>query len=153
MKFFSYDHPDEDIREAPAIAEARPVLREFSENDLDALYNFLAELRFEPGLNILAAGKKNDALHIIISGTVSVLDAQGKTVEQLGEGEVFGIASFLDGQLQPLAATAATRVGIMVLRRAAFDQLAAWKPPLAMAILQDLGAYQSRRLRQLNLAF
>lgn len=154
MKFFSYENPEQDIVEAPApVVAARPVLREFSDADLDVLHNFLSELRFTTGAPLVTAGSAGDGLYIIISGLVSVRLPDGKEIEKLGEGELFGIASFLDGEPNPAAVTALGNVGVMVLRRDAFEQLAAWKPPLAVALLQDLAAFLSRRQRLNQTAF
>lgn len=159
MKLFSYEHPEADITETPDIPlRGRPVLREFSDPDLDALYNFLGELRFAAGSRILEIGAANDALYIIASGDVA-LHARPRgigdetEVERLTEGELFGICAFLDGAPSAIGAVALRSVEVLVLRRDAFDQLAAWKPALAIALLQDLGKIASRRLRQNHAAF
>jgi len=162
MKFFSYTNPNEQVTDNLPPASLRPVLREFSDDELDSLDSFVAELRFATGSRIIAAGERNDALLIIVSGSVRITAGEtGKAereVDVLVEGEVFGISSFLDGEASAITATAlhtATALQsteLLALRRASFAQLAAWRPALAIALLQDLAAYTSRRLRQLQAA-
>jgi CRP/FNR family cyclic AMP-dependent transcriptional regulator len=156
MKFFSYADPDEQITAQGRQPGLRPLLREFSDDELDSLDNFVAELRFAAGSRIIAAGERNDALFIVVSGNVRLTtveaDEAEHEVDRLVEGEAFGIQSFLDGEVSVLGATALEVTEILVLRRASFEQLAAWKPALAIALLQDLAAYASRRLRQIQIA-
>lgn len=156
MKFFSYADPDEQITAQGRQTSLRPLLREFSDEELDSLDSFVAELRFAAGSRIIAAGERNDALFIVVSGNVRLTTvAAGEAeheVDRLVEGEAFGIQSFLDGEASALGATALEATEILALRRASFEQLAAWKPALAIALLQDLAAHASRRLRQIQIA-
>jgi len=156
MKFFSYADPDEQITAQGRQTSLRPLLREFSDEELDSLDSFVAELRFAPGSRIIAVGERNDALFIVVSGNVRLTTvAAGEAeheVDRLVEGETFGIQSFLDGEASALGATALETTEILALRRASFEQLAAWKPALAIALLQDLAAHASRRLRQIQIA-
>ncbi|MBL8402256.1 cyclic nucleotide-binding domain-containing protein [Accumulibacter sp.] len=157
MKFFSYTDPDQQVTEIVAPARLRPVLREFSDDELDSLDSFVAELRFATGSRIITAGERSDTLLIIVSGSIRItagISVQTeREVDVLVEGEVFGISSFLDGEASAITATALQSTELLALRRDSFAQLAAWKPALAIALLQDLAAYTSRRLRQLQTAF
>ncbi|HMW80910.1 MAG TPA: cyclic nucleotide-binding domain-containing protein [Accumulibacter sp.] len=155
MKFFSYDDPDERLSDDATVA-LRPALRDFSEAQLDALHSFVAELRFAPGARVVAIGEHSPTLFIIVSGSVRIAAHQagnaGRAGLVLGEGEVFGISSFLDGEASAISAEACEGCEVLALRRASFDQLAAWQPALAIALLHDLATYASRRLRVLNAA-
>lgn len=155
MKFFTYDDPDERLGDdAPPVL--RPSLREFSEAQLDTLHNFVAELRFAPGACIVSIGEPSATLFIIVSGSVRITtdktDRAGRAEALLGEGEVFGISSFLDGEASAISAGALEGSEVLALRRSSFDQLAAWQPALALALLQDLATYASQRLRALSAA-
>jgi len=158
MKFFTYDDPDERLTDqaAPLL---RPALREFSEAQLDSLHSFVAELRFAPGARIVSIGEDCPSLFIIVSGSVRIAaKKEGKAANDerarvvLGEGEVFGISSFLDGEASAISAEACDGSELLVLRRSSLDQLAAWQPALAIALLHDLATYASRRLRALDAA-
>lgn len=156
MDFFGYDDPEGRARQTPDAVRLRPVLRELSDADLDSLEQFAAALRYAPGSRIVSAGERNDTLLIIVSGSVRLTegeDDRGKhSFEDLSEGEVFSISSFLDGEASAINATALESTEILALRRTSFEQLAAWKPALAIALLQDIAAYTSRRLRRLRVA-
>ena len=155
MEFFSYTDPDRQVNADARRKPLRPVLREFSDEDLDTLDSFVAELRFAAGSRIIAVGERNDAMFIFVSGGIRIAVAEtGKAereVDCLLEGEVFGISSFLDGEASAISASTLESTELLVLRRTSFDQLAAWKPSLAIALLADLAAYTSRRLRQLQI--
>ncbi len=156
MRFFSYGAPDEPVIASGERKRLRPLLREFSDEELDSLQHFVAELRFAGGARIIASGEHSDALLIIVSGSVQISASKAgkaeREVDRLVEGEVFGISSFLDGEASAITATARESTEVLALRRASFAQLAAWKPALAIALLEDLAAYASRRLRQFQTA-
>ena len=156
MRFFSYGAPDEPVIASGERKRLRPLLREFSDEELDSLQHFVAEFRFAGGARIIASGEHSDALLIIVSGSVQISASKAgkaeREVDRLVEGEVFGISSFLDGEASAITATARESTEVLALRRASFAQLAAWKPALAIALLEDLAAYASRRLRQFQTA-
>lgn len=156
MKFFSYSDPDQQVTAIVAPDSLRPLLREFSDDELDSLHAFVAELRFAAGRPIVARGERNATLFIVVAGSVRITcgaaDGSERELDRLSDGEVFGISSFLDGEASPIAATALESTELLALRRASFAQLAAWKPALAIALLEDLAVYASRRLRRLDIA-
>jgi len=156
MDFFSYSNPDARLSEEKRTAAIRPLLRELSDEDLDSLDQFAAALRFATGSRIIAVGEHSDALLIIVSGSVRLTTgASGQheqRVDDLADGEVFGISSFLDGEASAINAIALESTELLALRRTSFEQLAAWKPALALALIQDIAAYASRRLRQLQVS-
>ncbi len=156
MKFFSYDDPGERLTGDSPPPALRPALREFSEAQLDGLHNFVAELRFASGARVVSIGEHCATLFIIVSGCIRITDDKAGNAERaaplLGEGEVFGISSFLDGEASAIGAEALEGSEVLALRRASFDELAAWQPALAIALLQDLATYTCQRLRQLKIA-
>ena len=95
------------------------------------------------------------ALCFIASGQVeiSTAGAPRKTPPLLrGEGEVFGMLSFLDGAPSGITASV-SRTGpaeLLLLTPESLQQLAAWQPRIAMALLRDLGAHVAARLRRLQ---
>lgn len=152
MQFFRYSEPDQKATAEVVPPTLRPVLREFSDDDLDNLASFASQLRYLTGSRIVSSGERNETLYIVVSGVVALSTSSAGDVERETdrryEGEVFGISSFLDGEESTITATAWEATEVLALRRTSFTQLAAWKPMLAIALLQDLAAYVSRRLRQ-----
>jgi CRP-like cAMP-binding protein len=71
---------------------------------------------------------------------------------QRGEGEVFGLLSFLDGTPSEVTVRAGADTPVELLRVTPenLQQLAAWQPRIAVLLLRDLGAHVASRLRRLQ---
>ncbi len=153
--FFSYQTPAEPPRgkAAPAAAAMPPqwVLQDLSAEDWEHVLRFAARRRHAPGSTVVALGAREPALHLIASGQVR-LEASGLAPMVRGEGEAFGLLSFLDGAPSAVNAVVAGSAPAEVLRLTpeTLQQLAAWQPRLAMALLRDVAALVAARLRSLQ---
>jgi CRP-like cAMP-binding protein len=150
--FFSYGSgaKNEAPPERPEVA-ARAILGDLSSDEWEKFIGFAARRRYPAGAVIVSAGATEHALCFIASGQVDVRNPAG-TRTQRGEGEVFGLLSFLDGAPSQVTATvtAAAPAELLLLTPDALQQLAAWQPRIAMALLRDLGAHVAARLRRLQ---
>lgn len=147
--FFSYGQPQAE-RSAP-----RAILAELSGDDWEKFIGYAARRRYPAGAVVLEAGDTSRALCFIASGQVEVraVGAPKKAKPALrGEGEVFGMLSFLDAAPSDISATvaAAGPAELLMLTPDTLQQLAAWQPRIAMALLRDLGAHVAARLRRLQ---
>lgn len=149
--FFSYGAG------APPAAAAAPqaILGELSGEDWEKFIGFAARRRYPAGAAIVAAGAAERALFFVASGQVEIRTAGAprRARPQIrGEGDVFGILSFLDGAPSDIDATVAegAPAELLLLSPEALLQLAAWQPRIAMALLRDLGAHVASRLRRLQ---
>lgn len=147
--FFSYGPPPAE-RSAP-----RALLADLSGDDWEKFIGHAARRRYPAGAVVLQAGDSGRALYFIASGEVEVLTrgAAKKTKPVLrGEGEVFGLLSFLDAAPSDISATVAPGgpAELLMLTPDTLQQLAAWQPRIAMALLRDLGAHVATRLRHLQ---
>lgn len=147
--FFSYSQPEAES------STPRTILAELSSADWENFIGYAARRRYAAGAVVLEAGDTSRALCFIASGQVEVRSAgapKKAKPSQLGEGEVFGMLSFLDGA--PSAFSATVAVGgpaeLLMLRPDTLQQLAAWQTRIAMALLCDLGARVGARLRRLQ---
>lgn len=152
--FFSYQPPVSAPVPAPVAAAAsapRAILAELSGDDWEHVIRFAARRRFAAGAVLVRAGESDRALHFVASGQVELL-GPGTARRSCGEGEVFGVLSFLDGA--PSAVTAQVAAGapaeLLRLTPEAVQQLAAWQPRIALELLRDLGAHVAQRLRPLQ---
>jgi len=150
--FFSYDGPAPEPERA---AGPRSILGELSSEDWERFIGYTARRRYPAGAAIVSAGEAVRALCFIASGQVdiSIAGAPRKAPPLVrGEGEVFGILSFLDGAASGITATVgqAGPAELLLLTPEALQQLAAWQPRIAMALLRDLGAHVAARLRRLQ---
>lgn len=147
--FFSYG-PAEAERSAP-----RAILAELSGDDWEKFIGYAARRRYPAGAVVLEAGDRSRALCFIASGQVEVRSAgaaKNAKAALRGEGEVFGMLSFLDAAPSGISATvaAAGPAELLMLTPESLQQLAAWQPRIAMALLRDLGAHVAARLRHLQ---
>lgn len=147
--FFSYGPPAAE-RSAP-----RAILAELSGDDWEKFIGYAARRRYPAGAVVLEAGDTGRALCFIASGQVEVRTAGAarKAKPALrGEGEVFGMLSFLDAAPSDISATVAADgpAELLMLTPDTLQQLAAWQPRIAMALLRDLGAHMATRLRHLQ---
>jgi CRP-like cAMP-binding protein len=153
--FFSYQAPAEPQRgRAAAPAAAMPpqwVLQDLSAEDWEHVLRFAARRRHAAGSAVVAIGATEPALHLIASGQVR-LDAPGQPPQLRGEGEAFGLLSFLDAAPSAVSATVSSSGPAELLRLTpeSLQQLAAWQPRLAMALLRDVAALVAARLRALQ---
>lgn len=150
--FFSYSGaaPEPERSGAP-----RTILGELSSEDWERFIGYTARRRYPAGATIVSAGEAQRALCFIASGQVEIATAGASRKAPLlvrGEGEVFGILSFLDAAPSGITAMV-SELGpaeLLLLTPEALQQLSAWQPRIAMALLRDLGAHVAARLRRLQ---
>ena len=151
--FFSYKPAGAlaPVPAAPAAPEPQAILADLSGDDWEQFIGFAARRRYPAGAVLVRAGETDRALCFIASGRVD-LHGPGPVATSRGEGEVFGLLSFLDGAPSAVTATVSTAAPAELLRLTpdALQQLAAWQPRIAVALLRDLGALVASRLRRLQ---
>lgn len=134
--------------------EAAPPLNigaNLSGEDWDHLLRFAARRRFPPGAVLLKAGDSDRALNFVATGQVELRGSDRKRALR-GEGECFGVLSFLDGAPSAVTVTVAGSAPAEIVRMTpeALQQLAAWQPLLAITLWQEMGAQVAARLRRLQ---
>jgi CRP-like cAMP-binding protein len=149
--FFSYAGAAEPESAPPQ----RAILGELSSDDWEKFIGYAARRRYPAGAVVVQAGSTARLLCFVASGQVEVRSAGAPKKAaplQRGEGEVFGVLSFLDGAPSDITATvgAAGPAELLMLSPEALLQLAAWQPRIAVALLRDLGAFVAARLRRLQ---
>jgi glutaminase len=153
--FFSYGGKAPADKPAAAVATeptpALAILGQLSDSDWEKFIAFTARRRYPGGAVIVAAGDTEKALFFVVSGAVS-LAPPGGAATALADGEVFGVLSFLDGAASAVSVVANGPAEVLRLTPEALEQLSAWQPRIAMALLRDLGAHVAARLRRFQSA-
>jgi CRP-like cAMP-binding protein len=150
--FFSYQGKAEPVPAAPAPPAALPGIGAgLDEQDWEHVIRFAARRRFPVGAVLVSAGDTDRALHFIASGQVE-LRGPGPARSVRGEGEVFGVLSFLDGEPSAVTAVVAASGPAELLRITpdTLQQLSAWQPRIALALMRDMGAQVAARLRRVQ---
>lgn len=148
--FFSYQ--GEPASPPPsAESDVRGILADLSSEDWEQFIGFTARRRYPAGAVLVQAGETDRALCFIASGQIEL--HQGSVPPAVrGEGEIFGLLSFLDGAPSAVTArvSAAAPAELLRLTPEALQQLSAWQPRIALALMRDLGSLVAVRLRRLQ---
>ncbi len=145
---------------APAAARAFVPLAEhrlcvgLSTADLQHLQTRLVHQQHESGALIVRRGDPADALHLLVQGEVSVIVGlpQGghKRLSTLTAGMAFGEAALVAGGVRSADVRADTAVAVWVLGAAAFSELKARHPVLAITLLHNLLGSASETIHRLT---
>ena len=113
---------------------------------LREIVQHLQQATYTPGQKILTKGRAGTHLHIIISGSVSVIDDDGDVITTLNRGEIFGEMSLISGK--PVSATirAAEPSRVLLLSGIDLSDVLVKYPFLQMAFTRML----VQRLSQAN---
>ncbi len=148
QNFFRYD----DAAGDSAVESNRAILGSLRDADCDQLISLAARRKYQAGAHIIKAQDTDRAIYFIVSGSVEIVapepGALSSKLATLSEGGVFGIVSFLDGAPRGSNVIAKGPVEVLMVSKDIFEQLAAWQPRIAIALLSDIGANVAMRLRK-----
>jgi len=138
-------------------AASIPLLKELSDEDLQATLE-LAELRsFEPDEVIVRQGVLTQDIWILVEGRCDVVKdvdpgeyGEPVVLSELTPFEQFGEMSFFDANPHSGSVWARTDVKLLKIRRRDFDQLAESRPRLAYRLAVNVVTSLSNRLRHMD---
>jgi cAMP-dependent protein kinase regulator len=105
------------------------IFRRLEAADRDALVPRFESSVLAPAAKVIKAGEEGDRLHVVVSGELDV-KRDGKTLGELGPGDVFGEMSLLGRRPATADVVARTRTVTLSLARARFDDIAMKHPAL-----------------------
>ena len=118
----------------------RPECRVFDEAilaDLRREAGDIVPVRFTPGKLIMTAGETGLCMYVVLEGRV-VVSVQGKVVERVGTGGVFGEMALIDQSPRAASAVAEIDCALLPIRRDEFLALIRNKPSFGVALLKTL---------------
>jgi CRP/FNR family transcriptional regulator, cyclic AMP receptor protein len=95
---------------------------------------------------IMKEGDAGKNMYVLIKGKVAV-SIQGKAIERVGPGGVFGEMALVDQGTRAASATAATDCQLLTITRPDFLDLVKSKPGFAVSLLKAI----AERLRHMTL--
>jgi len=107
--------------------------------NLAGIAALLTERWVEPAERVVARGDVGDCLYVVAAGSVRVHDGD-RTLQHLGEHEVFGELSLLDAKPRSASVTALERSRLFRLAQAEFYALIEERPEIGRAINRALCA-------------
>jgi signal-transduction protein with cAMP-binding, CBS, and nucleotidyltransferase domain len=120
---------------------AVPAFDGLDETTLCEIVGASSNLVWTAGSTIFEPGEPAEALYIVLSGSVRIVDETEHDVAQLGAGDFFGELSLLLRTTHSKRAEATEDSELMVLPKEPFDALLAEDPHLAQAVR---GAMETR---------
>jgi CRP-like cAMP-binding protein len=144
----SWEAPPEAIDKHAAL-RAATLLRDFTDVGLRILAEKSAQRTVGRGTYAFRGGEPSDALAFVVKGTLQLVPRDGgAALGEVGAGDSVGGMSLLVEGDHALSAMAVTDVELLVLPKAAFEELKATHPrtalKLTLALTQDL----AERLRE-----
>lgn len=107
------------------------LLRHLPAERVQPLVDRVRERRCAAGEVVFRGGEPGDALYIVVSGGVEVInDANGHTLAELGPGQAFGEMALLSGGTRTATVCCIADSHLLVIGKADFDHLLAEDPYL-----------------------
>jgi NTE family protein len=119
-----------------------PAFRGLGEDDRKQVAAVVQEVLLEKGRIVYRAGDDADALYLVASGAVDVVDGD-TTIVRYGPGEIFGESVLLEGERRRVTARIALDALLLVLSRAHLERLLELHPSLH----ERVAALLMRRLK------
>jgi hypothetical protein len=130
--------PRVDVAAAPTCMDLDPLLMD--EADLLQLWKEGDTLSYVNEETILLPDTRNINVYQILTGSVTVKDADGQQVAILAEGDLFGVRSFLDGRKAGITVTGGgAGVTVIALHRPSILEQLADNPRLLAKFMAMLG--------------
>jgi len=127
-----------------------PLFRDLDADTLRTLAGLARIRRYVAGEKVVQQDVPADAVYVIVKGRASISvaarDGRVLTLREIGEAEIIGEVSLLDGGLPSATVTAVTNLEVIVIDRRSFLNLVEERPKIAVALLPVLAS----RLRRLT---
>ena len=120
-----------------SLAQAKKESRVFDKGLLAALAKGLGPTnaaKYEKGKTIMTEGQAGAMMYVLLEGRVAIT-IQGKVVERIGVGGVFGEMALVDQSPRAATAMAETEAVLLTLNRGVFLQLVKTQPEFGVALL------------------
>ena len=125
------------VQNPASLGEAKKESRVFDKGLLAALAKGLGPnnaAKYEKGKTIMTEGQAGAMMYVLLEGRVAV-SIQGRVVERVGVGGVFGEMALVDQSPRAASAIAETDSRLLTLNRGVFLQLVKTQPEFGVALL------------------
>lgn len=137
--------------EKTIILKKASVFAETPDETLAAVAVLLKEMPLGAGETVFERGDFGDRMYIMVNGEVCVHN-QGRTLNHLGAGEVFGEMALLDPEPRMASVTAVSDSLLLCLDQGPFYELMGDRPEVAQGIIRVLCQRLRARVEELNQA-
>lgn len=131
--------------EVSEVIRAVPLFSQLTKGQLRSVATQCVQEEYEAGKEILKQFEEAQLMVAITGGSAKVV-RDGRTIAQVGPGDVVGEMALIDGMRRSAAVVSETPVEAIVLHRTAFLKLLQENPSLSVKLMASLSA----RLREAN---
>lgn len=125
-----------------------PIFAEFSEEERALLHPAFRQIFLKPGDRLFLQGELGNALHMMVSGEITMVQERGGKEHILAtlsrRGDLMGEMALLGGEARPGTATALQPTTLIEIQRVDFERTLQQHPSLAIAVARSL----TRRLME-----
>ncbi len=142
---------------SPGVIADSPLGKELSRQQCERLAGVVSARGLEPDMFLLEEGHADDALYVVVSGTLEVVKATGgaawATLQLLREGDMAGELGFIDGVEHSASIRALTNTEVFSLSRKDLESLLHEDPDLIYKVMRAVIRTVHGILRRMNLQY
>ena len=129
------------------------LFKGLGDGELRKVARLFTQKLFRPGEKIFNKEDSGHEAYVVMRGQIEiVLDEKAPPIATLGQGQVFGELSFLDGGKRGAVAVARQASIVLVMQRPQFFELTQREPNLGLAVMRNIALELTVRLRRTNAA-
>ncbi len=131
------------------MSKALVILGELNHRDIDWMLSHGIQEKITTGTVLIHEGQPIDALYIVLEGTlsVSVSAVDNCEISRIGQGEVLGEMSFIDGRLPSATVTAVSQALILSIPKQKLSKKLEQDMLFALRFYRAVTKFLSSRLR------
>lgn len=129
------------------------IFKGLGDGELRKVARLFTQKLFRPGEKVFGKDDPGHEAYVVMRGQVDILlEENTAPIASLGQGQVFGELSFLDGGKRGALAVAKQASIVLVMQRPQFFELTQREPNLGLAVMRNIALELTVRLRRTNAA-
>jgi hypothetical protein len=135
------------------LLRALPIFNGLGDGELRKISRLFTQKLYRAGERIFNKGDVGEEAYIVMRGQIDIcLEEKQDPIARVSNGKIFGELAFLDGAPRNALAVASQPSILLVVRRAAMNDLIEREPHLGMLVMRNIAIDLSTKLRQANLS-
>jgi CRP-like cAMP-binding protein len=129
------------------------LFKGLGDGELRKVARLFTQKLFRPGERIFGKDDQGHEAYVVMRGQIDILQEENTApIATLGQGQVFGELSFLDGGKRSALAIAKQGSILLVMQRPQFLEMTQREPNLGLAVMRNIALELTVRLRRTNAA-
>lgn len=129
------------------------LFKGLGDGELRKVARLFTQKLFRPGEKVFGKDDAGNEAYVVMRGQIDiVLEENTAPIATLGQGQVFGELSFLDGGKRGALAIAKQASILLVMQRPQFFEMTQREPNLGLAVMRNIALELTVRLRRTNAA-